>query len=391
LRRLEQWGGWGNVLPSVASTTDTTAPQPQRQLERDVRLAVLTYCNLALAEGLSRQTIAAGLELPTRTLRFWEQRRRQDALAARRRGRPVRRSEPEARQAVRAFLEEVGPGIGLPSVQAHFGRWRRVELRELLAGYRREWQAEHGQTVSVLHWHRPGSVWAIDFTEAPWPIDDWWPYLLAVRDLASGQQLLWLPAADLTSATAVAALARLYREHGAPVVLKADNGSAFRARDFQEQAAAWGVSLLYSPPWRPQYNGAIEAGIGALQTRTYWQAARHGDPQRWSSVDVAEARRQANELARPRGARGPSPAQVWEQRERLRLEEREAFLDDVAEWTAAARHRAGIAPEQELEHDEAAQLGREVVSRALVAHGLLSVTRRRIPRPIIRRIRAKIM
>jgi hypothetical protein len=128
-----------------------------------------------------------------------------------------------------------------------------------------------------------------------------------------------------------------------------------------------------------------------MQTRTYWQAARHGAPERWGNVDVAEARRQANELARPRGARGPSPAQVWEQRERLSLEDREAFLDDVAEWTTAARQRAGSTPEQELEHYEAAQLGREVVSRALVAHGLLSVTRRRIPRPIIRRIGAKIM
>ena len=38
--------------------------------------------------------------------------------------------------------------------------------------------------------------------------------------------------------------------------------------------AAEQVSQLFSPPRRPQYNGAIEAGQGSLQTRAHWDAAR---------------------------------------------------------------------------------------------------------------------
>ena len=38
-----------------------------------------------------------------------------------------------------------------------------------------------------------GTVWAVDFAQAPQPIDGVYPYLLAVRDLASSKQLLWLP------------------------------------------------------------------------------------------------------------------------------------------------------------------------------------------------------
>ena len=53
-------------------------------------------------------------------------------------------------------------------------------------------------------------MWAIDFTEAPAVIDGVFPYLLAVRDLASGQQLLLLPLPEATSAGVVPALASLF-------------------------------------------------------------------------------------------------------------------------------------------------------------------------------------
>jgi hypothetical protein len=42
--------------------------------------------------------------------------------------------------------------------------------------------------MQVLHWTRPGAVWAIDFAEPPLPIEGSYSRLLAVRDLASGYQ-----------------------------------------------------------------------------------------------------------------------------------------------------------------------------------------------------------
>jgi hypothetical protein len=46
----------------------------------------------------------------------------------------------------------------------------------------------------------------MDFSEAPRPIDGVYPYLLAVRDLASHQQLLWQPVLDMTADTTIEAL-----------------------------------------------------------------------------------------------------------------------------------------------------------------------------------------
>jgi putative transposase len=111
-------------------------------------------------------------------------------------------------------------------------------------------------------------VWAIDF-HGPRPlIDDRCPYLFAVRDLSSGQQLLWLPVADVTVQTTVEAMTSLFAIHGAPLVVKSDNGSAFIAEAFQELSKKSGAKILYSPPRMPRYNGSIEAGIGSLTLTT---------------------------------------------------------------------------------------------------------------------------
>jgi hypothetical protein len=57
------------------------------------------------------------------------------------------------------------------------------------------------------------------------------------------------------------------------------------------------------------YNGAIEAGIGSLKTRTERQALWAGRPGPWTWQDVEAARQEANATARPHGAYGPTPEQ----------------------------------------------------------------------------------
>ena len=109
-----------------------------------------------------------------------------------------------------------------------------------------------------LHWLRPGSVWAIDFAHPPHRIDNCFPAIASVRDLASRQQLLWLPVSNETADTTIDALLDLFDEHGAPLVLKCDNGPAFVAQATKEFLRDRSVVTLYSPPYAPWYNGAIE-------------------------------------------------------------------------------------------------------------------------------------
>jgi transposase InsO family protein len=260
----------------------------------------------------------------------------------------------------------------------------------LLSYSRQLWRQQHECFQQVLHWQQPGTVWAMDFSKAPVPIDGLYPYLLAVRDLASGQQLLWEPVMTMTAAETTAALTMLFTIHGAPLVLKSDNGSAFRAASTKALLRLWGICGLFSPPGCPRYNGSCEASIGSLKKRTAYQAEHAGHAGWWTSADVAMALAQANELARPWGAHGPSPEQIWNQRHVLTGNERDSFQATVRSLEAEQRQAGGIAMDAILDHYQQAAIDREALRRALVAHGLLLFTRRRIPSPIKRPKAAKI-
>jgi transposase InsO family protein len=216
----------------------------------------------------------------------------------------------------------------------------------------------------------------MDFSEPPQPIEGIYPYLLAVRDLASHQQLLWLPVFDMTADTTIETLWMLFVLHGAPLVLKADNGSAFIADATKDFLSPMGVNLLFSPPHTPEYNGSIEAGIGSLKTRTERHATRAGHPAYWTWDDVAAALSEANATARPHGETGPTPNELWDKRRRLTAEERRLFQETVL------RQREEPGTKEDLSSKEERRMQREAIRCALVEHGILLFSRRRIPLPI---------
>jgi hypothetical protein len=314
----------------------------RRTLEQRVRGGVLDFCAWAAERGLNHREAAVRLGLAARTLRDWAAQREYPGAGPRWRGRPVVRSPRAQRQEVLALLETVGPGLGLPSVQGHFVDLPRAELRDLLDRYRRFWSRRHHQALHVLHWQRPGSVWAIDFAEPPLPLEAGWADLLAVRDLASGQQLLWLPVPAATAQVTCDALVLLFTLDGAPLMLKLDNGSPFVAGVTQALLAQWQVAALFSPPGLPAYYGAIEAGIGSLKARTHGQAGQHGHPALWTDADLEAARQAANTLARPRGRQQPTPAEAWAQRHPVSSAERAAFQATVVQLARDGQQAAPL-------------------------------------------------
>jgi hypothetical protein len=282
--------------------------QPRRWLEQQVRQEGAAFRQWAAAHGLNRVEAAGCLGIAARTLRAWEQRPRPAPAAAAPRGRPVLRSDRAARAAVLELLEGVGPGAGLAVLAGQFPDLPKAELGDLLKRYRRAWARRHPRLLHVLHWQRPGSVWAADYARPPLPLEEGFTDLLAVRDLASGLQLLWLPVAEAAAAASAsaAALLSLFLLYGAPLVLKLDNGAPFVAEALRALLAALQVLPLYSPPGCPPYNGAIEAGIGALKVRTHYQAVRQGRPGEWTSGRWKTPRRPASRRTRSAGPGAPT-------------------------------------------------------------------------------------
>jgi transposase InsO family protein len=362
-----------------AERRDPACQRDQRQRERLVRAEAAALASVWQDQGVRALEIADLLDCPARTLRHWQHELSAARLQAQPLGRPHLRCTVAQSQEVIRFLHGHGPWVGMPTLSGQFGGLPAAELRDLLRVFRHLWTVQHPRATNVLHWHQVGTVWAMDFTKARQPIDGVYPYVFAVRDLASGLQLAWRPVRDLEAATAQAELEVLFTIHGAPLVMKSDNGSAFRAMSTKRLLDRWQVWPLYSPPGRPGYNGAIEASIGSLKRRTQHAAYLAGHAGAWTTADLDLARELANLVARPRGARGPTPEQLWEARRPPTLAEREAFGAAARQLKEQFRDQDGIAPEAALDHYEQAPLHRRVLQQVLVERGLLTITRRRLP------------
>jgi transposase InsO family protein len=362
-----------------------------RQQETLVRQHVVAFAHWTETLGWSLPDTAERLHLSPRTLSSWCARCRSQVPLLVPLGRRTARSPRAERMAVLEVLDELGPAVSVATLRECFPALTRAELADLLKRYRHVWRQRHQQVLHVLHWQIAGAVWAMDFAEAPRPIEGRYPYLLAVRDLASHQQLAWQPVTAATAAETLATLRPLLLEHGAPLVLKTDNGSAFIAEALRDYLLPLEVSLLFSPPHTPRYNGSIEAGIGSLKTRTERQATRAGHPTIWTFDDVALARLEANATARPRGETGPTPDELWSQRRPLTTVERHLFAEAVQRQRATVNIQEGVAQDVLLPAAEERRLQRAAIRRALEERDILLFSRRRIPLPITSSKTASIM
>ena len=390
MNRLQELFERSDAAPSVLNRRGPAKQRRRREREQRLRGHIVDLTQWTRTYGWRPGAIAELLQLAPRTLRQWQCDFERGRLRGPLLGRPVLRSAPSARNEVIALLDELGPRLGVPLLRTLFPGMARAELDDLLRRYRRIWRLRHRQALHVLHWQVPGAVLAIDFAEAPFPIDGLYPYLLAVRDLASGQQLVWRPLREATAAAAILALTPLFVLSGAPLVLKSDNGSPFCAEAFLAFLESWQVLSLFSPPYTPQYNGGVEAGIGSLKSRTDEQASRAGRATYWSWHDVEAARAEANATARPQGPSGPTSDELWSARRPTTPAARERFRASVDHARQAVRSQGGLPSAGALPEQEARTLDRQAIRRALEEHGFLLYSRRRIPLPFPPRKAAEI-
>jgi transposase InsO family protein len=354
------------------------AQRQRREANRAARRHAVAFDRWARHCGLTRNHVAGHLGVARSTLALWERQWQKDRLGVQPRGRACHRGDVPTRNAAIHLMTILGPRTGLATLQAALPMLTRGEIQDLQRRFRRLWRYNHRRLLRVLHWHRPGAVWAMDHTEPPCAIDGRWRHILAVRDLASRMQLGWLPVTSESAEETCHALEDLFRRHGPPLVLKSDNGSAFIDADTGQLLERWGVFPLFSPPRTPQYNGSCEAGNGAMKIRTEHQAILAAEPGQWTAAALAAAQEIANCIHRPWGHRGPTAAAVWHERQRITAAERAAFRRAVRKHREQARDELGYPQNESLSRKDQARLDRLAIGRACVECGLLTVTGRSI-------------
>ncbi len=358
---------------------------PRREQELQRRRAIVQF---TVEQQTSCRDVARCLELSPRTVAHWLRSDRTGLPTIALRGRPCREPTMEERIAVTVMLEESGPRLGLPTLQAYLPDAPRCVLEYLLRNYRQRFQEEHQQMVEVLQWTRPGTVWAVDHSQPPRPIDED-TQILAVRDLASGAQLAWTSVPDASSQEALLVLESLAQQYGPPIVFKSDNGSAFRSAMWGDWLARWRIVPLLSPVRMPRFNGSCEAGIGAGKSRTAYLAARQGRPLDWTADDLYAAWQWANEDHYPGGVAAGTPASRLAAREAITDATRDKFRAAVLQYELKLNQTACTTGDA-LSDTLIAAHHRRAVRQVLVEQGYLDITRRRIPQPLPSKKCAKI-
>jgi transposase InsO family protein len=344
------------------------AQQPLRAAEQAARSAAAQL----VGDGHAQSTVAGALHLAPQTLGAWLGRPVEEPVP---RGRPPAPLDPIDRLAVTERLDSVGRSIAVPALKQLFPQVPRAALRDL----RDDWIDEQRCEPSRLIWTAAGAAWSADFTEVPMPIDGMFPCVLLVRDLASLAILLAAPCLAMTADTAGFHFRQLFAQHGAPLVLKTDNGSAFIAGDTREIAQRHGVVNLLSPPMTPRYNGSIEATAGTLKTRAAI-IAQQQSCDIWTSDILESARLAANALNWPRGPSAPTPDEYWLNRAPIGQSQRVQLAALIAERTdritqsiQRERQEKGLAAE--LTAACRATVVRTAIRQALVELGYLQIRR----------------
>jgi transposase InsO family protein len=325
----------------------------------------------------SYRQVARRLGIPERTLRAWRHICRN---APKLRGRAPSGSPLNRRQQVIQFLHRVsGPAIGLPALRALFPDQQRCILADLLRRYRRVWRRRHQRKGYRLQWHRPGTIWAMDHSEATQLIDGQYEQIFAVRDLASHRQLAWRGVQSTGAAETCDILEELFVRHGPPLVIKSDQGPAFIAELTQQLLRRCRVTPLFSPKGQPQYNGALERANGTHKVYTHQHAVADGHSRYWTTSDLDAARDLANTVTRPWGHQGPCPDEVWQQREPITDQQRDEFARELESQRDVACTELGFADRENLTPIQQDRLERLAISQTLDRLGY--VTKQEVRRP----------
>ena len=270
------------------------------------------------------------------------------------RGRRRQMLTPEQRQAIARYLRwrprmavrELRrhiPGLPRNSALAYVRRWRRVRRKR-----RRRRLQRLGRSVH-------GAVWAIDGTWFAVPVESLGRRALVVVELHTKGVLALRAVPGEKVREVVSCLRDLVAQHGAPLVLKLDNGPGFIAHELACFCREHGITLLFSPARRPSYNGTCEVSVRWSKARAFAAAAARGEPGRLLRADLESAVTY----------QGMMP--------RIDLEQRERFLAAVNAQRRCVAAEWGLARDGELAEDTRRSLERVAVQRALEICHILTI------------------
>jgi hypothetical protein len=206
--------------------------------------------------------------LPYATLMRWMDRvRREEPPVTKPGPQKVERIDLEA---LKADLQGLNHGqsrtAGSGDLQQRY-RYRisRRDFLALLRQVRDEVKRTRRAMQRRVEWKAPALIWSVDDAELGRDGRGEKVMLHNVRDLSSKYVMAPLVGPAVPGEEVAAHLEALFLQHGAPLVLKRDNGGNLNHAVVDRVLEKHGVIPLNSPPHYPPYNGGIEESQGEMK------------------------------------------------------------------------------------------------------------------------------
>jgi len=318
--------------------------EPRRQLEQGTRGIVVSAVQCLLQRGRSLPQSADRIGMACATTRHWLAESQESACAKNRGRRAVVIPRAQRQQAIARLRRR---RRSVCSLLRMFPRMGRNATAELVARYRRVRWRRQRRNLCRLEWLLPHSAWAIDGTWLSLPVRGSGRRALLVVDLQAHAAISFESVPGESAPATIACLERLIARHGAPLVLKLDNGSAFISAELRTFCERHQIELLHSPVRRPSFNGTVEVSA------------------RWSKVRAVRAACAAGRAHELRAEDLAAACQYVDDGERIDPEVRARFRAAVRRQLQVACDERGLAGTDRLRHTERASLERVAVQRAL--------------------------
>lgn len=246
------------------------------------------------------------------------------------------------------------PSVGLPTLRRAIAGLPKNSTAAFLKRLKRVRGRRRRRRWCKVHWLVRGSVWAIDGTWFDQPVGDHGRRVLVVVEMHSRRTLCVDSVEGERARAVIACLQRLIAKHGAPLVIKADNGSAFIARCLARFCRRRGITLMHSPVRRPRWNGTCEVS-GRWAKQRAVAAARLRGSSKLCQADLDAAVTFVGTMPR------------------IDDDLRQRFLALVAEQLVVAAREQGLVIAAQLEDHVRRSLGRVAARRALQLCHILSI------------------
>lgn len=204
-------------------------------------------------------------------------------------------------------------------------------------------------------------MWAIDGAWLDAPVGSSGRRALIVVEMESKGVLALRSVPGERASAAIECLEQLVEQHGAPLVLKLDNGSAFIAARMAAFAQKHGIVLLHSPVRRPSYNGTCEVSGRWAKRRAMAAAIARDAPGSLLPEDLDAAVTWTGAMPR------------------IDHEARKRFLATVDEQLQLAAAERGLVLGDQLEDHARRSLTRVAARRALELCHILTIEGRAFP------------